>query len=244
MSANLQILDTAPDLVERVREAIVQAIASGKMGEGEKFTQESIAQQLGVSRQPVLQALLVLRELGIVQDTPTRRGVVVSPLSSRLVEELYAVRTELEVLAATLAAQRCTDLQLERGRALVAEGSRLAREASRHHDDVSTQRLVHLDQALHAWILECADHQVLRDTMRLHVIQVRRVMTRYLRPPQAALETWREHAQIVEAIGNGQTQRAAQAVRNHIEQAARWVIAQSPSAKPSTPRKSTRRPAA
>jgi DNA-binding GntR family transcriptional regulator len=57
MSANLLKLETAPDLVERVHRRLLDAISDGSLAPGTRITQEEIAAQLAVSRQPVLQAL-------------------------------------------------------------------------------------------------------------------------------------------------------------------------------------------
>ena len=67
-----------PGLVQQVQDAILAEIASGKLPPGARIIQEQIAQELGVSRQPVQQALVVLRNLRVLQDAPGR-GLLVAP---------------------------------------------------------------------------------------------------------------------------------------------------------------------
>ena len=72
MTAQLLKLDSAPDLVERVYGALLDAIVEGSLAPGTRLTQEEIARQLAVSRQPVLQALRLLKADGLVLDAPGR----------------------------------------------------------------------------------------------------------------------------------------------------------------------------
>ena len=73
--------DSAPDLVDQVYRALLDAISDGSLAPGERITQEDIAERLAVSRQPVLQALRLLKKDGLVLDAPGR-GVLVAPLDA------------------------------------------------------------------------------------------------------------------------------------------------------------------
>ena len=68
MTAHLVKLETAPDLVEQVYASLLDAISEGSLAPGERITQEDIAEKLAVSRQPVLQALRLLKKDGFVLD--------------------------------------------------------------------------------------------------------------------------------------------------------------------------------
>ena len=122
MTAQLVRLQSAPDLVERVYGALLDAIVEGSLAPGSRLTQEEIAAQLDVSRQPVLQALRLLKKDGFVLDAPGR-GVVVAPLDAGSIAQLYEVRAALDALAARLAAGRRAVLD----RRLVEQGRRAAR---------------------------------------------------------------------------------------------------------------------
>src|SRR4051812_28486941 len=105
MPAQLLQLEATPDLVDRVYRSLLDAISDGSLAPGERLTQEEIAQQLAVSRQPVLQALRLLKKDGFVQDAPGR-GLQVTPLEPQGIRHMYQVRGALDALAARLAAQR------------------------------------------------------------------------------------------------------------------------------------------
>ncbi len=107
----LSRLDTAPDLVDQVYRKLLDAISDGSMAPGTRLTQEDVAEQLAVSRQPVLQALRQLRADGLVQDAlgpqgQKGRGVVVTPIDATTVAQVYEVRSALDAQAARLAARR------------------------------------------------------------------------------------------------------------------------------------------
>ena len=74
----MKMLSIQPNLAEQVLEAILVEIATGKLTPGTRIIQEQLAAGLGVSRQPVQQALLLLRNQGLLRDAPGR-GLIVAP---------------------------------------------------------------------------------------------------------------------------------------------------------------------
>src|SRR5579872_952391 len=118
-----------PTLVEQVVNAIVSEIVDGELPANARLIQDDLAKAYGVSRQPVQQALLLLRDRGLVREAPGR-GLIVSPLDVDFVRNLYEIRAMLDGLAARLAAERASDRAknegpafLELGRAAVKNGS-------------------------------------------------------------------------------------------------------------------------
>src|SRR5690242_11891725 len=94
----LKMLTVQPRITEQVYEAIVARILEGKLHPGERVIQEQIAEALGVSRQPVQQALLLLRKEGLLKAAPGR-GLMVAPIDLDQVRHLYDVRAVVEGLA-------------------------------------------------------------------------------------------------------------------------------------------------
>ena len=118
-----------PTLVEQVVNAIVSEIVDGELPSNSRLIQDELARAYGVSRQPVQQALLLLRDRGLVREAPGR-GLIVSPIDPDFVGKLYEVRAMLDGLAARLAAERGAErakiegpAYLDAGRAAVASGS-------------------------------------------------------------------------------------------------------------------------
>ncbi|QMU96902.1 GntR family transcriptional regulator [Microbacterium esteraromaticum] len=88
-----------------VAEEIRAQIFDGRLGEGERLVERELAEQFGVSRHPVREALRVLQREGLV-DSLRSRGLVVSALNRQQVIDLYAIREALESLATREAAKR------------------------------------------------------------------------------------------------------------------------------------------
>src|SRR5689334_21730661 len=127
VTAALVELPAAPGLVERVHRALLDAIGDGSLAPGARITQEDLAERLAVSRQPVLQALRLLKQDGLVHDAPGR-GLLVAPLDPARIADVYEVRAALDGLAARLAAGKRARLDPQ----LVADGRRAARGRDLH----------------------------------------------------------------------------------------------------------------
>ncbi|MFM7760734.1 MAG: GntR family transcriptional regulator [Burkholderiaceae bacterium] len=87
----MKALASQPKLVEQVHKAILSEIAEAKLKAGERIIQEQIAQALGVSRQPVQQALVLLKNQGVLIEAPGR-GLQVAPLNLDVIRRMYEVR--------------------------------------------------------------------------------------------------------------------------------------------------------
>ena len=203
MVAQLLQLEAAPDLVERVYDTLSAAISDGSLRPGQRLTQEEIAHQLAVSRQPVLQALRLLKKDGFVQDAPGR-GLQVAPLDAAWTRNVYQVRGALDALAARLAAAhryRIAPALLERGRA-AARG-----------DDVKA--MIDADLAFHAALYAAAGNPLIEQSAQLHWRHLRRVMGAVLSETQQRESVWAEHTAIADAIAAGDGDRAARLIEEH-----------------------------
>lgn len=213
MAATLLQLEAAPDLVERVYGTLYEAISTGALAPGQRLTQDEIALQLAVSRQPVLQALRLLKKDGFVQDAPGR-GVQVTLLDAAWTRNVYQVRGALDALAARLAAQRRFRMDpglLERGRAAAAGGEVAA--------------MIDADLAFHAALYAAAGNPLIEQSAQIHWRHLRRVMGAVLRDVRQRDTVWDEHAAIAEAIAAGDDNRAAHLIEEHSRQAGDMLAA-------------------
>jgi DNA-binding GntR family transcriptional regulator len=206
----LSQLPAQPDLLERIHSALVEAICTGELAPGERFTQEQLAERLGVSRQPIIQALLLLKNQGLVIDTENRRGMLIAPLNAEFVGHLYKLRSSLDSLAAKLAAShRHVDLKSE-GAQLIERGKKSA--ASGSLGDV-----VQADLAFHDFIYRASGNPLLIESAKLHWHHTRRAMSWYLKQASAMRPVWLEHQQILNAILAGDSRAAERLSRRHAE---------------------------
>ena len=182
-----------PRLVEQVYEAILSEITDGRLAPNTRLIQDELAAAYGVSRQPVQQALLVLRSHGLVRDAP-RRGLVVSPLDVEFVRNLYEVRAVLEGLAARLAAEHGSERARTDGQALIEKG-RAAVESG------SVTKQIAADMAFHSFLYEISGNPLIGETTAPHWHYLRRVMGEVLRDDEKIPGSiWDEHAAILEAV--------------------------------------------
>jgi DNA-binding GntR family transcriptional regulator len=208
----LPTLKTAPDLVDQVYRTLLDAISTGAMAPGSRVTQEDIATRLGVSRQPVLQALRELKKDGFVVDAKGR-GVLVTPLDPDWMRKMYQVRGALDALAARLAAQRCAVIP-ER---LIAQG----RKAALGRD---VQAMIDADVAFHHAIYEASQNPLIAQTAGHHWQHVRRVMGAVLQESGQRDTVWDEHAAIAKAIAAGDVAQAETLVAGHGERAGNLMV--------------------
>lgn len=203
MPASLIKLDAMPDLVEQVYQALVTAISDGSLAPGARVTQEDLAEQLSVSRQPVLQAIRMLKKDGLVLDAPGR-GVMIAPLDSEWIARVYEVRGALESLAARLAAGRRSCIP----RSLIDAG----REAARGTD---LNAMIDADIAFHTAIYTASGNPMIAQSARLHWCHIRRAMGAVLRVSTLRRTLWDEHEAIADAIASGDVDLAERLTISH-----------------------------
>src|SRR6202043_2236174 len=171
----------------------------------------------GVSRQPVQQALLLLRDRGLVREAPGR-GLIVSPLDVGFVRNLYDIRAMLDGLAARMAAESSSERAKTEGPAYLEAGRAAVRSGSLHEQ-------IEADMRFHAFINELSGNPLIGETTAPHWPYLRRVMGEVLRDdaqmPRIILQ---EHVAILDAIIAGNGTEAESLSRNHILRAANIFI--------------------
>lgn len=194
-------------LRQSVYESLVELIIGGRLQPGQHLVETDLAHQLGVSRQPVREALHRLEAEGWVDLRPNQGAFVHVPTDQE-VDELLDVRELLEVETARLAAGAASPQAVARLRAVCHEG-----EAAIEAGDM--ERFVTANNEFHATLAELAGNAVLAE---LTSIVSRRVRWYYrLVAPTRGQESCAEHLQLVEAIEAGDGERAAKAARQHTE---------------------------
>lgn len=187
---------------------ILSAIDGGVYRPGDRLVESELAERFGVSRTPVREALQRLETQAMLARDG--RSLVVASLDHNQLAELYTVRTELEALAARLAARHATP---EEGRVLAA----MVEEDARVVDDPLA--LARANRRFHRQI-HLASHnrylvQQLDLVQRSMALMARTSLAAKGRGPAALAE----HRAIVEAICNGDADGADQALRHHISRA-------------------------
>ena len=221
-------------LVDRLAAAIQSRVLSGEFPSGTRLRQETLAEEFGVSRTPVREALRKLQAGGLVSVEPNRGAVVRGP-SPREVREAYEVRAELEGLAAELAATRIRDAELRRlhqaqtlfrrsvKALLVWKRERrngMRPPAKAHGDWIRGNDLFHLT------IQEAAGNDRLRATLAdLHTSFPRDLTWIVLGESSRLLEeNVAQHGSILEAIERHDAATARQLMVDHVHRAGELVV--------------------
>ena len=209
----MKLIAPQPALATQVHDAVLEAICSGALAPGERVTQEDLATRFGVSRQPVLQALMLLRQGGFVVDAG-RKGVMVAPLDAAFVRNIYGVRAALDGAAGRMAATNANATTVETGRRLVERGRATL-------GDDNTRRTIEADIRFHQWLYDASGNPLIGETAALHLRHVRRIMGAVLWTVATDVNAiWDEHAAICEAIAARDPDLAERLARRHAEDAA------------------------
>ena len=212
----MKILSVQPNLVEQVHEAILLEISSGKLAPGSRIIQEQIASELGVSRQPVQQALLLLRNQGVLSDAPGR-GLIVAPLDPDHIRHMYDVRAVIEGLAFRKAALNNADLAKRDGPAFITKGRQAAQTGS-------VSELIAADMAFHHFVYSMSENLLVAPAMDAHWTYTQRVMGEVLMLDEKPRDIWDQHEALLAVIISGDGEAAEAHAREHILAAANFII--------------------
>lgn len=174
-----------------VTDEIRLQIIRGELEPGERIFEEDVAASLGVSRNPVREALQALAAEGFVRIEP-RRGAHVAVVDANKANELFEIRVPLEGLVAELAAKRRTPAQLDALSAMTDEALALVRSNQ-------LELLPELNTQFHDALAEAAANELLASTLhRLsHLVQ----WVYSARIKERSTDSWAEHAALIDAIG-------------------------------------------
>ena len=201
-------LERPGPLRDRVYGALLELITTRALQPGQHLVESELAGHLGVSRQPVREALQRLNTEGWVDLRPAQGAFVHEPTDEEA-DQLLTVRTLLEAEAARLAAANAGSAGIAVLEELCAQG-----ESAVAADDVDAA--VALNARLHATIMELAGNAVLAELAG----QVDRRVRWYYTPiaRQRGRQSWIEHRELIAAIADRDEQRATAVMRQHTEQ--------------------------
>ncbi|MBP2662201.1 MAG: rspR 3 [Firmicutes bacterium] len=209
-------LDSYKPLREVVAETLREAIVNGTLNPGERLMEIQLAEELGVSRTPVREAIRKLELEGFVIMIP-RRGTYVADLSIKDINEVFEIRTALDILAAGLAVERITEDELEQLERLLVEIGKLI-----EGDDID--KIVEVDSQFHDVLYKASRNDRLVgiiNNLREQITRFRSISIQYPGRMKVSIE---EHRQLVEAIADRNTELAQQIAREHMENSEQTLL--------------------
>jgi GntR family transcriptional regulator, rspAB operon transcriptional repressor len=186
-------------------------ILTGRFAPGQRLNLEELVEQLKISKMPVKEAIGRLAMDGLL-DVQAQRGTFVSRIDSRELQETFAVRCALEVLAGELAVERIKKADLERLNKLIAE-----MEQSTSQTDVG--RHLELNFQFHGLLVELSDNRKLIEMYhRLRTpIQIAGIHYRSETWVERVAQEQKEHRAILRALQQKDAEALARAIREHLK---------------------------
>lgn len=209
-------LDSYKPLRELVLDAIRNAIMNGALQPRERLMEIQLAEELGVSRTPIREALRKLELEGFIVMVP-RKGAYVADLSFKDIADVFEIRAALEGLAAGLAAERITEDELDAMERLL-----VGKQEAITSGDID--RLVEVDTSFHELMYKASRNERLATIISNLREQIQRFRLTSLSFPGRNKESLQEHKQLVEAIQARDSQLARQLAQEHIENAENVLI--------------------
>lgn len=194
-----------------------EMILSGELAAGTDHLESELADTLGMSRTPIREAALMLESRGLLEMRP-RKGVRILPVSAEDMREIYDILTELESLAAQRAAEAgYTDDDL----ALLAHSIEQMDQAV---EDDDLEAWAEADDLFHRELVRLGDNQRVEAIVAMMSDQVRRARasTLFIRP--LPVKSNEDHRIVLQAIQNGDAERARARHRQHRVQAKDMLI--------------------
>lgn len=204
-------------LWQRVYDHLRKEIFEGRLEPGTELIEVALAEQLGVSRGPLREAISRLAAEGLVTVSP-RRGAVVRSLSKKEFLELYQVREALERMAVQLAVPRLTDEQF-------AELAALNEAMQEHARRNKVEPFFEANLVFHTRLLEASGNGKLRELYRQLLDQLGRYRLRSLTLRGNLQRSVAEHKAILHAARRGDAERAARLMAEHIRVPQRRAMA-------------------
>ena len=209
-------LDTYRPLREVVCAALRAAIIGGVLEPGERLMEIKMAEELGVSRTPIREAIRVLEQEGFVEILP-RRGAYVMDISIKDITDVYEIRMALDVLAAGLAAERITEQEL----ALLRKRLDIIREVV-EHDDMG--KIGEYDWAFHEVLYKASKNDRLFGIINNLREQLTRLRVTSMNYRGRIKDTILEHELLVESIASRSPELARQRAFEHMRNAERTLL--------------------
>ena len=202
-------LAPTPNLIDQVYARILDGIIDRTLPPGHRIRQNELAEQLGVSRQPVSHALHLLHRQGLVAESG-RKGFEVTQLDPMRIRQLYEVRGAIDALAARLAAGR-----VKTDTAARADLEKALRAGCSIDRKTPLARLIALDVDFHRAIYRLSGNPAVEEMIAPQWPHMRRSMATVLAELDYRQSAWAEHETIAAHILSGNAKAAEGAALAH-----------------------------
>jgi DNA-binding GntR family transcriptional regulator len=204
-------------LVDAAYRVLRQRILDNVYPPGHQALEQALAEELGISRTPLREALIRLQKEGLVEVVP-RHGVRVLPVSPEDMKQIYEILAALESLAAELAAKR------KPSAAELAPLEQASRDMARALRADDLESWAEADERFHRHLVELSGNRLLVEAVLSFWDRAHRVRRFTLRFRPKPLHSTREHTALLERIRAGDAAGANEVNRAHRERASRELL--------------------
>ena len=204
MPQDITPIENVPLRVQ-VASRLRKAILSGRMLPGAALVETALAEKMNVSRAPIREAIQILENDGLV-ETIAYKGKRVKPLTAREVAETYSLREVFEVMAVRLILENGAPLDTLRTH---CDEMTAAAEAD------NFEALVVADEAFHHALIRLADHNLLLTSWKNLYLRIHQIMALRNRDERNLTEVAGNHPPIVQALADGDADRAINLISEH-----------------------------
>ena len=191
-----------------ILDALRTRIREGELTPGTQLSENDVAQELGVSRTPVREAFIQLRQQGLLRVLP-QRGSFVAPINLTDIENSFFLRETLELRTVELAAQRCTKTDAARLEKIVARHRQLIPAGNR-------DAFMAADDAMHRRIVEMCGRPLVWQIVNDAKLQIDRVRYLIAQDTASRERIVKDHERIVGAVIANKPEEAVEAMRHHL----------------------------
>ena len=202
---------SATTLSGYVYESLRERLRDGRLQPGDRLNVVKLAEELGVSRTPVQEAVTRMGDDGLLVIQP-HQGAIITALEPGQAQELYIMREIMQGKAARLAAQNATEVELRALRDILEDQKQCL-------DDVP--RFVRLNQQFHDAIFQMAHNRYLLQAVGMFHTSLALLRSTNLLSPGRAESAYLEHVAIVEAFERRDPDEAEEATLRHIRESER-----------------------
>jgi DNA-binding GntR family transcriptional regulator len=187
-------------------------IISGELVAGQQIRQEEFAQQLGISRTPLLHALQVLKSEMLVESFPNR-GMFVRQISLSELKDIFEYREAIETMSCRLASQRITAGEIKTLRDIF-------KPFVKKPELANLRNYQKADQLFHHALINYSGNTIFPRMISLGNVLLTTYQKGLIRPPA---ETLPEHLAIIDALEAGNARKGAQIMRQHLKKSIKLI---------------------
>lgn len=186
-------------------------IINGRYEPGDSLVEMKLAEELGVSRTPIREAIRQLELEGLVAYIPNK-GVYVTGISEQDIKDIYTIRSLIEGLAVKWAIERIETHQLK-------ELEEIVELMEYYTEKGDMEQVTKLDTQFHDVIYDACQSKVLKNTLRNLLRYIRKARLTSLRVPKRAYQALQEHKKILGAFKSHEPEKGERLMIQHISQA-------------------------